>query len=106
MSLVGVEGFESVLRRLGDGSSGEGDAREVGEVLAARCMNFIVNSLEDIIFGALPGVLAAAMMERRKISVRWKRGERDACVVSCSTCRAYCSGAESDVNQMLRKLDL
>ena len=30
----------------------------VGEEAAALCMNFMVKSLEDIDFGALPGVLA------------------------------------------------
>lgn len=62
----GVDGLESVFRRLEDGSSGEGGAREVEEVLAARCMNFIVNSREDIILGALPGVFADAMVGGRE----------------------------------------
>ncbi len=39
----------------------EGEA-VAGEEFAALCINFIVNSREDIDFGALPGVLAAADM--------------------------------------------
>jgi hypothetical protein len=58
--------FTSFLRRFGDGSSIEGDWRLVGEVLAALCMNFMVKSLEDMDFGALPGVLAADILNAQK----------------------------------------
>ena len=59
-SKLEVEGdrvSESFFRRFGEGSSEVEDAGRVGEEAAALCMNFIVNSLEDIDFGALPGVL-------------------------------------------------
>jgi hypothetical protein len=48
---------ESFFRRFGEGSSEVEGAGGVGEEAAALCMNFMVNSLEDIDFGALPGVL-------------------------------------------------
>jgi hypothetical protein len=48
---------DSFFRRFGDGSSGVDGVGTVGEDAAALCMNFIVKSLEDIDFGALPGVL-------------------------------------------------
>lgn len=51
---------DSTLRRFKDGSSGEEGEAVAGEEFAALCINFIVNSLEDIDFGALPGVLVAA----------------------------------------------
>jgi hypothetical protein len=47
---------EFFLWRLGDGSSGVGDDGMEVEA-AALCMNFIVNSLEDIDLAALTGVL-------------------------------------------------
>lgn len=52
-SKLGLEGeSESFFRRFGDGSSGEEGEVIVGELAAALCMNFIVNSLEDIDLGA------------------------------------------------------
>jgi hypothetical protein len=57
------EASESVLRRLGDGCSGVVGEETEGEELAALCMNFIVKSLEDMDFGALPGGLAADIFE-------------------------------------------
>ena len=47
---------EFFFRRFGEGSSEVEGAGGVGEEAAALCMNFMVNSLEDIDF-ALPGVL-------------------------------------------------
>jgi hypothetical protein len=46
--LEGVELFDSVRRRFGEGSSGE--VGVVGDEAAAFCINFIVNSLEDMDF--------------------------------------------------------
>ena len=58
MNLEG-DASEPVLLRFGDGSSVvEGEGMD-GEELAALCMNFMVNSLEDMDFGILPGVLVA-----------------------------------------------
>lgn len=78
---------ESVRRRLGEGSSGdEGEAAE-GEECAARCMNFMVKSLEDIALGALPGVLAADILK-----VKGGSWEKKCCIANkmtgslCSSC--------------------
>jgi len=67
--LVGVELLESVLRRLGEGSSGVvGVAGE--EDAAALCINFIVKSLEDIDFGVGAWLLADDILTGVKLKTR------------------------------------
>jgi hypothetical protein len=62
----GVEIFESVFRRFGEGSSGE--AEVVGEEAAALCMNFIVKSREDMDFGGVgPWLLVADILRIVKV---------------------------------------
>lgn len=48
----------SVFCRFGDGSSGV-DGLEIGDDAAARCMNFMVRSFDDIVLGAFAGELVA-----------------------------------------------
>ena len=91
LTLEGVELALSVFRRFGDGSSGEEGV--VGEEAAARCINFIVNSREDIDFGALPGVLAADIL--RKLNPTAIESGRAG---SCAPFISFCPVREQDIN--------
>jgi hypothetical protein len=62
------EEFVSVLRRFGEGSSGEEGV--VGEEAAALCINFIVKSLEDMDFGAWLGLLVADILTAVKFTIK------------------------------------
>jgi hypothetical protein len=78
--LEGVELFESVLRRFGEGSSVVAGV-DGEEEAAALCINFIVKSREDMDFG---GVGTWPLVADILTSVKMRTSERN------RSCAGYC----------------